>query len=397
MKIDMRNRNSLDIKLEEICKSLHSCRMNKIGLFTGLSGINWAANHLKWIDSELILEKNLNIIVSEIEGGFADHTFSTGISGFLWSLNHLIASEAVDKEDCDIINLFYPFLYERMMQDLSNNNWDFLHGAIGVGLLFATDQGNEESLRYTNNLIDKLEEICIRDENDAYKWKSTIYMGNYRAEGYNLGLSHGITGIIAFLTKTYKKGINQAKSKKMLEGAIKYLLQNQNDLMVQDCYFPSWIGDGNANRKSRLGWCYGDLGIAVTLYNAAKVLEDIALEEFALKVLHYNTKRRNLERNSIADAGLCHGTAGIAHIYNRMFWNTKDEIFHETAKFWFNKTLEMSKYPDGLAGFKAIHSFDADGAKNEYSLLEGIAGIGLAIHSWITDTEPTWDKFLLLS
>lgn len=53
----------------------------------------------------------------------------------------------------------------------------------------------------------------------------------------------------------------------------------------------------------------------------------------------------------------------------------------------------MARFDDGLAGYKALHTE----MENEYGILEGVAGIGLALLSYVTETEPTWDECLLLS
>ena len=56
--------------------------------------------------------------------------------------------------------------------------------------------------------------------------------------------------------------------------------------------------------------------------------------------------------------------------------------------------LKMAKFKDGLAGYKM---WNIDNYKNESNLLEGIAGIGLALLSSISDEDPSWDECLLLS
>ena len=108
-------------------------------------------------------------------------------------------------------------------------------------------------------------------------------------------------------------------------------------------------------------------------------------------------ERKSLEENNVVDAGLCHGTAGIGHVFYRMWWNTKMPEFKKAANYWFEQTLKMAKFEDGLAGFKAWHTPEYGGWVNTYGILEGIAGIGLALLSYYHEIEPTWDECLLLS
>ena len=68
----------------------------------------------------------------------------------------------------------------------------------------------------------------------------------------------------------------------------------------------------------------------------------------------------------------------------------------DAAAYWINQTLCMARFEDGLAGYKTWQG-DKRGFQNEYGLLEGIAGIGLALLSFLSDEDPTWDECLLLS
>jgi lantibiotic modifying enzyme len=132
-------------------------------------------------------------------------------------------------------------------------------------------------------------------------------------------------------------------------------------------------------------------------WQAGVALNNEAWKNKAVEVLVFAAeKRRNLEQNFVADAGLCHGTAGIGHIFYRMWWNTRLPEFKSAADYWFHETLKMAKFEDGLAGYKAWHG-EARGCQNEYGLLEGIAGIGLALLTYYYEIEPTWDECLLLS
>jgi hypothetical protein len=110
------------------------------------------------------------------------------------------------------------------------------------------------------------------------------------------------------------------------------------------------------------------------------------------------TQRRNLQDNHVSDACLCHGTAGIGHIFYRMWWNTKLPEFKDAADYWFEQTLKMARFEDGLAGFKALEIQDGKSTWiNKYGLLEGILGIGLAMLTYYYEMDPVWDECLLLS
>ena len=285
----------IENKLSEISTILKLCKIKDIGLLTGLGGVNIFLSTIKPKEFEQNIEENLSVIISEINYGFNGFSYCSGIAGFLWSLNFLINTKILEKNVHNIGNKLNSFLYTRMKHDLERNQWDFLHGAIGIGVSFLFNNPNKQTLSIIHKIIDNLDNLSIQDKNGGVKWKSHVLSNAVPMEVYNLSLAHGIASIIAFTTKTYAKGIDKQKSKIILEGAIKFLLMNQNDINKYNCYFPSWIRGVEVDKFSKLGWCYGDLGIGVVLYNAAQALDDNNLRAFALAVLRRSTFRRNMD------------------------------------------------------------------------------------------------------
>lgn len=156
--------------------------------------------------------------------------------------------------------------------------------------------------------------------------------------------------------------MNTEKTFHLLNGAIRYLLNNQLDASLYHSTFPNGVIESESPSNSRLAWCYGDLGIGMALYLAGKTTNNINWESKALEVLLRTTKRRTDDLTLVVDAGLCHGAVGIAHIYNRMYGYTKNIIFKEASDYWFSKTLDMAKFDDGLAGYKAWRKKEMGGS-----------------------------------
>src|SRR5262245_54905738 len=55
----------------------------------------------------------------------------------------------------------------------------------------------------------------------------------------------------------------------------------------------------------------------------------------------------------VIDAGLCHGAAGLAHIFHRLHRATGDVRLAGAARRWFARTLEMRHSRRGFGGFLA--------------------------------------------
>ena len=284
-----------------------------------------------------------------------------------------------------------------MMIDIRGENYDFLHGAIGVGFYFLYRFDHKDVFGYLDELLTELEKSAITCEHGAVKWISVVN-SETGEKGYNISLSHGMSSIAAFLIRLYRLDFEIERTGNLLNRVVTYILNQMSNNDVCFSYFPSLSKESNNGYyHSRLGWCYGDLGIAPIVWQAGIALKNKEWENTALKVLFHTTNRRDLQENSIRDAGLCHGSAGVAHIFWNLFLNTGIQKFQETTNYWLEMTLQMAKHNDGLAGFKAWRKEEAGGPEKADSLIEGIAGIGIALLSYFKSDEISWDKCFMLS
>ena len=350
-------------------------------------------NEAFYLKAEALLQNIINTL------NIKNHSFDlgAGYSGVFWMLKYASNNNFINLETD-----FFDSNMERHLKLYSSDNlkdkkFDFLYGGLSPCLFFL-EKNNINDNNYYKDLIHLLETNSIEDSNGIY-WKNTIFT---KREDFdkeiNLGLAHGIPSIIYFLVKIYSLGIEKEKSITLIEKSINWLLAIKNmDKNSNLSVFPSSIMKGESIKyNSRLGWCYGDLGIASVIWQAGKVTNNKKWKEEAIEIMIRSTKRRNLEDNFVIDAGICHGTAGIAQIFNRFYWETNLPEFKETANYWINETLKMAYHKDGLAGYK-IWTGREDGWINGSGLLEGIIGVGLALISHISNEEPIWDRCLLLN
>ncbi len=335
-------------------------------------------------------------IFDEINNEFTLHTLAGGLAGVGWTMELLEQNDFIEADTNEMLESLDGYLHKAMIFDIQKGNYDFLHGAVGTGTYFLSRLKNAQSKNHLIQLVDHLDELSQEDTDGRLKWESTLDHEK-DTKGFNLSLSHGMSSIVVFLGKLLEQGIYPEKVKPMLEGGMRYILSHQLDVEKFSSNFPSWVSDEYPMTGSRLAWCYGDLGMGAALWQAAR---SVGNEEWTAKmvdVLLHTAKRRDLKENSVIDSGLCHGAAGMAHIYNRMFNNTGNETFKETALYWAEQTLKMAHYDDGYAGFKAWHTEKYGGWQPEAGFLEGVAGIGLMFVSLVHAIEPNWDRCLFLS
>ncbi|MBK9286010.1 MAG: lanthionine synthetase C family protein [Sphingobacteriaceae bacterium] len=331
----------------------------------------------------------------QMQGGY---NLCLGYSGIIWYYSYLVNLGFAELGTLDSME---NQLLNSSLNDLRNGEYDYLHYSLGLALAISNrNVFDKVKLDYFDSLIEILDDNK-KDYDSGIAWVLNSDPKNpnaYEFKTINLSLSHGIPSIICLLSKLIKiKDINP-KAKYLLENSVNFLLSlrlkkdNNVSLYPVNCYEDGTIMEG----FSRLGWCYGDLGIAIALWNAGKALDRSDLKNEALEILIHSTKRLDLKQNAIKDACLCHGTSGMAHIYNRFYKETKLKEFDDARLYWLNETLKMSKYDDGIAGYK---TWEESGWKNNDSLLEGVTGIGLALLGFLSENpeDLNWDTCLLLS
>jgi len=108
------------------------------------------------------------------------------------------------------------------------------------------------------------------------------------------------------------------------------------------------------------------------------------------------TLTRKLQNTTkVVDAGLCHGTSGIFHMYNLLYSYTDKIELNEISQFWLKETIDFCNtlIKDGI--YKKFNPIDKI-YETDYGFLEGASGIGLSLITLLTG-DRYWDEFLLLN
>lgn len=91
--------------------------------------------------------------------------------------------------------------------------------------------------------------------------------------------------------------------------------------------------DFGAQELVGLPWCYGDLSVAISLLRAAKAVRSLEFETCALELIEHSAAR-TLSSTGVADGGLCHGSLGLAHLFQRCYLWTGSAGAREAAIKW---------------------------------------------------------------
>jgi hypothetical protein len=94
----------------------------------------------------------------------------------------------------------------------------------------------------------------------------------------------------------------------------------------------------------------------------------------------------------VRDGGLCHGAAGLMHMFHRLYQRSGDERFAVAARTWLEQLLALRR-ADGFGGFAALA---ADDWIADPGLLFGAGGVALALAA-LLGGDASWDRAFALS
>lgn len=330
--------------------------------------------------------------------------FYGGVAGVAWAVQHLAGrlfdseglEELFDSVDASLLDLLEGTIWEA--------DYDLISGLVGYGVYLLDRPQNDVVAAALVRIIDHLDALAEEGEGDQIAWPTSPqllpeWQRELAPDGYyNVGLAHGIPGIVAFLGLAQRAGVEQERTRRLLDGAVRWVLAQELDPSTHA--YPSWVIPGtDEHPPSRLAWCYGHLGLALALLVAARAVASDEWEARALAILE-SAAKRSFEVSGVKDTGLCHGAAGVAHLFNRAYQATGDEAFAEAARRWFEQTLDMRMPDVGVAGFPSFRT-DPESQEETFEpvpgLLEGATGVALALLSAVHPFEPRWDRFMLVS
>jgi lantibiotic modifying enzyme len=323
----------------------------------------------------------------------------SGFSGAAWTLEHLAGRLYEEDEGSeDAGEEVAAAMVEHVGLTPWQGHYDLISGLVGFGV-FALERlprpGGEECLR---GVVARLTELAEHGPQGA-TWLTTPSMmpdldgETLPGKSYNLGVAHGVPGVIALLGLAQQAGV---ECRPLLDGAVEWLLA-QKLPPGSESLFGYNVTPGAVSGPSRLAWCYGDLGIAASLMVAARAVGQRAWEAAALEIAH-RTAERSFKEASVVDAGVCHGAAGVAHLFNRLHQATGDPGLAEAARRWIDEILALRR-GEGIGGFQAWAPDENRelGWRAEPGFLTGASGIGLALLAAATPIEPEWDRVLQVS
>jgi lantibiotic modifying enzyme len=320
----------------------------------------------------------------------------SGLTGVGWALAHL-RGRLPDLDGEDDLAAIDEALLSHLDQSPWRDDYDLVSGLAGFGVYALERLPGPAALACLERVVERLAETAEHRPDGITWWTNPAWLPAVSRQQfpkgyYNLGMAHGVPGVIALLGQVCAASVAVPEARSLLDGAVRWLLTQQRPEG-----FRHWAGPGGTDRPARLAWCYGDPGIAAALFLAARCVGEPAWEREA-RAITRRAAERPAEQAGVVDAGLCHGACGLGHLFNRLFQATGDPTLAEAARAWFARALVMRGPGLGVGGFEAWGP-GGDGASAwvaDPGLLTGAVGIALALLAAANAVEPAWDRMLMV-
>lgn len=208
---------------------------------------------------------------------------------------------------------------------------------------------------------------------------------------FHRGLAHGVPAVLVTLARIAASGIRTDACGEMLHEAV------------------SWLRATDGGRPEVPSWCSGACGRAAALVLAGELLDEPAWRSAGIEMARASAER---PASRLRDAGICHGTAGVAHTFHRLYQLTGDPVLADAARDWVAALLDQIELAD-RTNSNSLGSPNTGVLEDRFGphtappghvaqlqerggLLRGAGGVGLVLLAAIDGEDAAWDRCLLL-
>ncbi|RFM30535.1 lanthionine synthetase LanC family protein [Deminuibacter soli] len=367
-------------KLPEIAESLYQQAQqssNQHGLLNGRMGMFWflyayneyisEESRYALVAEEMLME-TINVLYRQPNFHYRDAAELGTMILYLQQRDYLDSSfdEVLEKIDGLLSQAIDPMLKQ--------GNFDTFSGYLPIARYFLK-RPNRQGKKILDTVLKNL--ACIREISDHKSfYRSRLFDSNQ----VYLGWGHGLAGILLLLGQLKDSEALPTSSEAiidaLLQGITAYLLAHRQNSPTR--LYPDIAGEPGIEMPMNL--CYGDAGVAYSIWQSGMALNDTALASKGMRDLLLIANRRQPKLIGINDASLMYGSTGISLLFKQVHEHTGNVLFNDAATFWYNTSLAFSRQSNATAGF-------ARKTRNAQPLVdcclsEGLAGYGLSIMTY---------------
>jgi lantibiotic modifying enzyme len=364
----------------------------------------WLARTRRMPQADVLARQCLDQAIEAVSTQAMNASLYGGFTGVAWAAEltgRLLDPDAEDRSE-PVDDALLRLLSRA---DRWSAPYDLVVGLTGLGVYALQRYPRPVATECLRRVVERLDECAQHDEHGLYWWTPPAEIldqesrNQYSSGRADLGVAHGMAGPIALLGCVCGAGVEQATARPLLEGAVSWLLAHSVPTDAGPT-FPVWVAPAFQPSPARCAWCYGDPGIAAALLLAARGMGDAGWEQTAV-ALACRAAERPASETGVVNANFCHGAAGLAHLYNRMYQATGEPTLSRAALYWLERTLGFYRRARDAGGTWVQGNWEP-GQRERWTwtgteLVEGAAGVALVLLAAATSVEPTWDRMFLIS
>jgi lantibiotic modifying enzyme len=274
------------------------------------------------------------------------------------------------------------------------NDTDIISGSAGTGLflLYAARELKDPSARELAALAGRRLIELGRPEGGGLKWswsadpKKLTLMPNF---------SHGTAGIAYFLATLYR----ETKKKEFLDAAIAGARYLQSVAKTDGDVCLIFHNEVNGRDLHYLGWCHGPAGTARLFYRLYQVTGDRAWMEWVRKSARADMESGIPDKRTPGfwnNVSQCCGSAGVAEFFLNLYGVTGERRYLEFSKRMTADLLaRATREGNGMKWVQSEHRVKPDLLVAQTGYMQGAAGLGmLLLHLDDAERGKKWSIIL---
>ncbi|QYG06802.1 lanthionine synthetase LanC family protein [Janthinobacterium sp. PAMC25594] len=326
--------------------------------------------------------KVINILIHSIQFEPLEIGLWIGLTGILYSIEFTrsICPELVSPEVQTFVSEMDEHLINYLDSRKNDLNFDLISGTVGIGA-YALMRTDIIAARRIYSSVERSLITSSEHVGNGRIWRSNMPRSSLAftpgITRIDLGLAHGLPGVVLLMAGAVKHTLATEITQNVLQEAVVALIGYQAEQKNGSKY--PYFDPQHEWAGSRLGWCYGDLGVGFAIASAGSATSNQSWINFGKELVEQRISQPT-STFLISDNSLCHGRSGVLHILKKLkqYFSIEDYTF---VAEWIAHDTEKDSVNDSLAS---------------YGLLEGMTGVLISLYDNSSQERQHWDTCLCL-
>lgn len=295
--------------------------------------------------------------------------------------------------------------------------WEVISGVSGIGAYAVKNSGDPSMRTLSKEILQLVVALTGNIQIGPYSVPGWYHPRHYQflekdkelypRGNFNIGMAHGVAGILAFLSIATLQGVIIEGQLEAMDRTSKWLLSKVREKQGRFFYenriaFEEEVGIPfqKLEETPMDAWCYGTAGVARSLFLFAKATKNETVEEEAEKIFCFSSRL-----GTFSSPTFCHGAAGLLTLTFLMAQETHSSFLKQQVEILKENLLSFycSESPFGFKDCEPILQtrFASDPTEGEWieldkiGLLDGSVGALLALLSVETGYTAWCYPFLI--